>query len=74
MPAPKVAASATAILIDMISSQSPAPFGALKSPFKPFAGSRLVHAFLIACIDRVVSTPASRLISLGGTKKMFEIK
>ena len=44
MPAPMVAASATAILIDMICSHSPAPSGALKA-FATSAGRALATHF-----------------------------
>ena len=74
IPAPMVAASATAILIDINLLHLPAPFGALKCLASQARLAGLTHASLTACINRVVSTPAARLISIGGTKEMFESK
>jgi len=71
-----VAASATAILIDINLSTRPPQTGALKcyeNPVKTPA-CRLAHAFLTACLNRTVSTPAASLVSMRATKEMFELK
>jgi len=86
-PAPMVAARAIAILaiailaiailIDIISSTFArlARSGALKClQTMKMAGLPSRHAFLTACLNRMVSTPGPRLVSMGGTKEMFELK
>jgi hypothetical protein len=72
-----VAANATAIRIDINCSSfaRSAPVGALKfAQTGKTPDCRLAHAFLIACLNRMVSAPDGRQVSMRGTKEMFELK
>jgi hypothetical protein len=73
-----VAASATAILIDInlstfARSPHPGPQISAQTSGKCWF-ARLTHAFLTARVNRVVSTPAVRPVSMGSAKEMFELK
>jgi hypothetical protein len=71
-----VAASAIAILIDIVSSISRnARSGALEFPANPaMAGLPLTHAFFTARVNRAVSTLGRTRVSMRGRKEMFGLK
>src|SRR3954451_25004198 len=75
MPAPKVAASTTAILNDIVLSTSQVPQSGQFPTGKPLKRvCRVHHAFLTASLNRPVSRPAEGQLSIVRTKEMLQTK
>jgi hypothetical protein len=74
MPAPMVAASAAAILNDIVFSTSKCPTGAIPPGKPPKRSAGLTYAILTAPLNRLVSKPAGDLLSIIGTKGMLQTK
>ena len=71
VPAPMVAASAAAILNVIVFSTFKCPTGAVALFKPPKKSAGLAYAFLTACLNRLVSTPAGDLLSMLGTKRIL---
>ena len=71
-----VAASATAILIDInLSTFARSPFGAVNSlQTRKMPDCRSAHAFLTACVNQAVSTRGRERVSMGEERKCCETK